>query len=207
MKEALRRVMNLQLADVTYRGPELTDITTLALLPESYRALLKQVNGFVAYGGGLHVRGLCAEPDWHSLQATWHGSPALHRLYPALRPTDIPFGQDAVGDQYLLRNDEVHCLLAETGELRAQGLGVETFLQQAYTDPLERLGLHPLRQFQIEGHALLPGQLLSVYPPFCVTPGGGRRQPTRHSRPGMPRVPGRFRRPDRSSARRRANQF
>jgi hypothetical protein len=36
------------------------------------------------------------------------------------------------------------------------------------SDPIEYLSLQPLFQFQNEGGSLQPGQLLSVYPPFCT---------------------------------------
>jgi hypothetical protein len=42
------------------------------------------------------------------------------------------------------------------------------FLGLAQTNPVEYLELHPLVQFYNNGGILEPGQLLSVYPPFCT---------------------------------------
>ena len=80
------------------------------------------------------MRGACREPAWHSL-----------------REDDIPFAEDAVGDQWILRGDQVLRLAAETGDVEPLGLG-----------------LHPLLQLHQEGGRLEPGQLISVYPPFCT---------------------------------------
>lgn len=114
------------------------------------------------------MRGACRTPAWHALGRAWCGEAALHRSYPALRPSDVPFGQDAVGDQFILRDGRVHRLDGETGALADLGVGLHDFLAAVTADPVETLALHPLLQFQREGGALAPGQLLNVYPPFCT---------------------------------------
>lgn len=158
----------LRAEDISYVGPEPDDPEILDRLGDDHRALLHELNGFVAFGGGLHLRGACREPAWHSLRHAWLGEGALHRLYPVLLPTDVPFAEDAVGDQYVLRDGEVYRLLAETGELEPREADLAEFLSDALADPDEYLGLQPLRQFEAEGGHLQPGQLLSVYPPFCT---------------------------------------
>src|SRR6266446_5473413 len=40
---------------------------------------------------------------------------ALHRLFPALNPFDLPFGQDCTGDRFILRDGVVHRLSGEAG--------------------------------------------------------------------------------------------
>jgi len=114
------------------------------------------------------VRGACREPAWRSLREAWLGEDAFHRHYPELRSEDIPFAEDAVGDQWLLRDGEVVRLAAETGELEPLGLDVDGFFASVEADPVETLGLHPLLQLQQEGGRLEPGQLINVYPPFCM---------------------------------------
>jgi hypothetical protein len=47
-------------------------------------------------------------------------------------------------------------------------MDLESFLRRALEAPLEFLGLHPLFRFQNDGGTLQPGELLSVYPPFCT---------------------------------------
>lgn len=160
--------MKLQLTNVSYEGPRLGDASGLERLPEDYRELLVMINGFVQFGGGLHVRGICDEPEWHSLFYVWDGPLALHARYPALAPEDIPFGQDVVGDQFLLRGEKVCRLFGETGELELLNVSLYEFLEAAQADPIGYLSLQPLAQFYNEGGQLEPGQLLSVYPPFCT---------------------------------------
>jgi hypothetical protein len=158
----------MELRDVIYEGPPIDDFDLLARLPEPYRELLNQINGFVQFFGGLHIRGICTEPHWHSLAQFWFGPHALSGLYPAIHPGDIPFGQDVLGDQFLLRDDVVYHLHGETGELESLGCDFLGFLEQAQDDPLDYLSLQPMVQFYNDGGRLQPGQLLSVYPPLCV---------------------------------------
>jgi len=152
-------------------GPPIDDAPILERLPPEYRNLLARTNGYVAYHGGLHVRGACLAPPWHSLRTAWDGERALHRLYPAIAPADVPFAEDALGDQYILRAGVVHRLSGETGELEALGVDLATFDAAVRADPVEYLNLGPLEAFRAEGGALQPGELLSVYPPYCVDAG------------------------------------
>lgn len=157
------------LSNITYQGPEFqADHEIESLLPDNLLSLLKQINGFIQFGGGLHVRGLCIEPDWHSLRATLFGENAIHNLYPSVDKSDIPFAQDCVADQYILRDSIVYKLYAETGELESLDFGLGSFLSAASANPIEFLGLEPLLQLQNQGQHLEPGQVIHVYPPFCT---------------------------------------
>ena len=158
----------MEITNVTYQGPALSDLETLKRLPDNLQVLLNSVNGFIQYGGGLHVRGLVKEPEWHSIAEFWTGSLALSRLYPSVLATDVPFAQDCVGDQFLLREHEVWRLNAETGEVENLQLSLKSFFHSVANDPIEFLGMGPLLQLQREGAALKPGQLLHAYPPFCT---------------------------------------
>lgn len=135
-------------------------------MPAEYRRLLETVNGYVAYHGGLHVRGACSFPAWHSLRSAWCGDDAIHQLFPAVAPEDLPFGQDALGDQFVWREGYVWKLDAEIGELKPLRMSLPEFDAAVRTDPDEFLALGPLREFQTQGGNLEPGQLLSVIPPF-----------------------------------------
>ena len=152
----------------TYIGSEITDAEILGRVPEGYRRLLNQTNGFILFDGGLHVRGAVLVPEWHSLRKVWLGDFALHKLFPAISESDVPFAQDCLGDQFLLRGGVVHKLDAEVGEVESLGMDLDTFLNRAQDDPIEFLSLQPLLQFMSEGGKLKPGQLLSVYPPFIT---------------------------------------
>jgi hypothetical protein len=152
---------------VIYTGPVFSDAVLLNQLPPELATLLLDDNGFVAVRGGLHVRGTCHEPTWHSLRAAWLGSDSVASRYPSVRRTDIPFAQDALGDQFLLRDSLVYRLATETGEVESLGTGLAEFLHRAADDPVEFLNLAPLLAFEQSGGRLAPGQLLNVYPPFA----------------------------------------
>lgn len=102
------------------------------------------------------------------LRKIWFGDVALYKLFPALKETDVPFAQDCLGDQFVLRDGIVYKLEAEAGEINGFGVDLQTFLQQAQANPVEYLSLEPLLQFMSEGGRLQLGQLLSVYPPFIT---------------------------------------
>src|SRR3954466_4178623 len=104
---------------------EITDHEILERLPDDYRSLLRQTNGFILFDGGLHVRGAVISPEWHSLRKVWPGDFALHRLFPAIEETDVPFAQDCLGDQFVLRAGVVYRLNAECGEIKSLELGLE----------------------------------------------------------------------------------
>jgi len=155
--------LELELTGVTYQGPAIGEPSLLEKLPKPLAGLLESINGFVAFQGGLHVRGICVEPDWHSLQAAWDGANAFHHLYANIRPDDIPFAQDCVGDQFLLRDEKVIRLSAEDGQTQSLKISLKQFLSAAQEDPVDFLVLEPLIQTP-----LAPGELIHVYPPYCT---------------------------------------
>ncbi|MDD5260258.1 MAG: hypothetical protein PHD76_00255 [Methylacidiphilales bacterium] len=158
----------MELSRITFQGPEITDSEILALLPRELAELLSQINGFVQFHGGLHVRGACREPLWHSIRETWQGASAFHLNYPEIKSDDVPFAQDCIGDQFFLRADVVFRLRTETGDVETLDLDLYGFLDAAEKDPIDFLGLHPLMRHQTDGGTLEPGQLLSIYPPYCT---------------------------------------
>jgi len=157
----------IDLRNASFIGPPQSDPKTMAKLPPELRDLLVTANGFIVFGGGLHVRGVCDVPDWHSLNRVWTGDHALAQLYAAVRPDDIPFAQDFLGDQFLLRSGLVIRLSGETGEIEDTGLDLMLFLDSAQENPDRFLSLGLLRQFERDDGPLEPGKLLSVYPPLC----------------------------------------
>jgi hypothetical protein len=158
----------IDLSTATYFGPTLNDQEALDMLPEDYREFLLQTNGCVLFGGGLHIRGFCDDPDWHSLRRAWIGDDSFHALYPEVREEDIPFAQDVLGDQFLLRAGSVVRLRAETGEIEECGIGLMALVETAAANPVGFLSLRLLQQFQADGRLLQPGELLNVYPPLCT---------------------------------------
>lgn len=121
--------MNLE--HITYKGPEFEEGSTIiSKLPENLVSLLKQINGFVQYGGGLHVRGVCKEPEWHSIESIIKGPLSLHNAYPSINESDVPFAEDCVGDQYLMRDRKIIKLFSETGEIEELGCGLASFLKK-----------------------------------------------------------------------------
>jgi len=158
----------------TYVGPPIDDLDVLREVPEYLASFLRTVNGFIRYGGGLHLRGACLAPIWHSIRAAWRGPVAFHNLYEDVLPTDLPFAEDCMGDQFLLRDRVVFVLAAESGEVRPLEVDLPEFLTRAADDPVEFLQMQPLLQFQGDGGHLEPGQLLAAYPPFCLQGQGER---------------------------------
>jgi hypothetical protein len=153
---------------ILFTGGELTDLVSFARLPSYLQTFLREQNGVVAYFGGLHIRGCVSEPSWHSLSEVWQGANAFWRTYDTVVETDIPFAQDCVGNQFLLRGDAVLFLDTETGELADLEVDFKHFLFGAEKFPLDALGMEPLRAFQQRGGVLQPGQLLSLFPPMCI---------------------------------------
>ena len=151
----------MNLPGITWRGESIDDVEILPLLPKELVALLADVNGFILHDGAIHVRGASTNPEWHSIRAALNGRLALHGLYHDVLPTDIPFAQDQVGDQFLLRDGAVWRLFAETGEVEQFCPNLATFLS-GLQDDVEHtfnVGLH---------RSMEPGQLMQAFPPFCM---------------------------------------
>jgi hypothetical protein len=158
----------MTLRGVTYQGPALETPEKLANLPSDLIEILWQVNGFVAYAGGLHVRGLVDEPGWHSLHRYWSGEMALHEMFRDVQPYDVPFGQDFLGNQFLLRDNRVFRLRADTGELKTLDLDLPHFLDACRQDPIEFLSLQLLAEYHQNFGALEPGSLVHTMPPLAL---------------------------------------
>lgn len=162
MTEYLSEEAEMVLTGVTFLGPETHDSRTLDRLPPPLRELLTEVNGFVAYRGGLHLRGACDMPSWHSIDAVWRGVFALHGLYETVRPSDVPFAQDYRGDQLLLREGEVWRLDTMAGTLAPLEVDLAGFLAAVRSDPFDFLALQTLRGFLDGGGLLRPGHILDL---------------------------------------------
>jgi len=144
---------------ITWRGDSIDDIEILRELPSGLASVLGAANGFILHGGALHVRGASLAPEWHSVRAAWRGPNAFHTLYESLEASDIPFAQDQMGDQFLIRDGAVIRLAAETGEVETLVDTLDDFFRKVSEDieGFLNVGL---------GHTLQPGQLLLAYPPF-----------------------------------------
>ncbi|MFN3402549.1 MAG: SMI1/KNR4 family protein [Cytophagaceae bacterium] len=162
----------MKLLGIIYKNDQTPDEDMLKKMPAEYQTFLKQANGLIAFKGGLHLRGCCNEPLWHSIAEAWEGKNAFWKYYPEVLDIDIPFGQDCMGDQFLFRNEKVIKLSCETGEVELLNLSFFEFISQVTEDPLKILGLHPLIQVEAEGKSLQPGELIQAYPPFTMNPGG-----------------------------------
>jgi hypothetical protein len=167
--EEFRRTREMvSLSTASFVGPPPDDNMVLAKLPRDYTDFLQSINGCVVFGGGLHIRGAADKPDWHSLRRAWMGEDRLSEIYSEVSPDDVPFAQDYLGDQFLLRSKSVLRLHGETGEIEDLAVGWREFLSAAAANPKEFLSLQLLERFRGEGGALEPGQLLNVYPPLCT---------------------------------------
>src|SRR5438552_1786768 len=156
----------MDIPGITWKGESIEDVEILRELPADFVRVLSETNGFILHQGAIHVRGACLTPDWHSLRAAWRGAKAFHVLYEDVRPSDIPFAQDLVGNQFLIRESTVIRLFAETGEMEPLAPSLQDFFTRLSSD-IERflnVGLN---------HKMQPGQLLWAYPPFCFEQSGG----------------------------------
>jgi len=167
--------MHLDLPHLTYSGPPIDDLQVLDRLPSGLRAALAARNGCVAYRGALHVRGACLAPAWHSLRDVIEGPRSLTALYPRVPPRSIPFAEDAFGDQFLLIDERVWHLTAETEELAEMAPSVEQFFDDVLADVAGVLGYEPNRAVRLVGGELEAGKLISVYPPFVTDAGDAGR--------------------------------
>jgi hypothetical protein len=167
--------MHLDLPHLTYTGPALDDPEILDRLPEELSAALRARNGCIAWLGALHVRGAARSPAWHSLRNAWEGPDALHTLFGEVRATDVPFAEDAFGDQFLLREGRVLRLIGELGEVSEAADSLEGFFDGLWSDAEQVLDYQPLLRFRKAGGELRPGQLLAAYPPFVLAGEGSTR--------------------------------
>jgi hypothetical protein len=161
-------VTNLDLPHLIYAGAPLDDPGILERVPAELAAALHSRNGCIAYLGALHVRGACHAPAWHSLRHAWEGPDALHALFEEVRLADVPFAEDAFGDQFLLRDGSVVSLSGELGEITPVADSLETFAASLLSDAEQVLDYQPLLTFRQSGAELVPGQLLAAYPPFAL---------------------------------------
>ena len=153
----------MELPGVTWVGPPADDGEILAELPRELRSVLSAINGFVLFGGALHVRGAVREPAWHSLRNQWSGPDALADLYPAIQTNDIPFAQDCVGDQFLLRDGEVVRLVAETGEVEPLGMLLHAYPPFCSEQAAAGVSLRPVPAAElIRFHADVARQMASL---------------------------------------------
>jgi hypothetical protein len=166
--------------EITWAGPPIDDQQTFKQLPSDLTKLLESVNGFIQYGGALHVRGASQTPEWHSLRHAWESPDAFHRHYRTVKKSDVPFAQNALGDQYFIRDNDVYRLDTECDEIESLDMDLQTFMQEVQNDPIGALSVEPLEDFWGHGGELEPGQLLSVMPPFVLA-----QSDTKHSFRGI----------------------
>lgn len=160
--------MHLDLPHLIYGGAPVNDPGILERVPSGLAAALRSRNGCIAYLGALHVRGACQAPAWHSLRNAWEGADALHVLFDEVQPADVPFAEDAFGDQWLLREGRVVRLSGELGELTAVTDSIEDFFENLWSNAEQMLDYEPLLNFRQAGAELRPGELLAAYPPFVL---------------------------------------
>ena len=155
----------MDIPGITWKGESIEDVEILPELPADLVRVLSVTNGFVLHDGAVHVRGACLTPEWHSLRAAWRGPTAFQVLYDDVRPTDVPFAQDQLGDQFLIRDGVIFRLSGETGEIEHLAESLQEFLNKVSSDieGFLNVGLD---------HKMQPGQLLHAYPPFCFRESG-----------------------------------
>ncbi len=159
----------MKLEHITYQGEGKANFDSLDFeIPRDLKSLLNQINGFIQYHGGLHIRGVCQSPDWHSINEVMNGKFAFYKNYAGIIETDIMFAQDCMGDQYFIRKNIIYKLYSESGDIEFKDDSFNKFMKRSIEDPIDYLELQPLLQFQNDGNNLSPGQVLHATPPFCT---------------------------------------
>ncbi len=154
----------MEFKGVTYRGDLPIDEDLALRIPQDLLDFYRDTNGLIAYNGGLQIRACTNSDHWNSLGRYWTGERALSRCYPNLLTSDIPFGQDCVGDQFFIREDGVWLLSTETGEVIDMEATLFEFFENCIEDPVEYLAMEPLvHHLDMEG-TLSPGMLVHVVP-------------------------------------------
>ncbi len=157
----------VDLPGLIYEGPPLEEAELATTdLPANFAGLLRQINGFVCLHGGFHVRGFCRAPAWHALSTVTEGPRALHAHYRSVQPGDLPFGEESLGDQFLLRDGEVHRLYTETDQIEALSIGLGTFLGGLASEAIFELPDF-LYDWYSQGR-LTADKAVQVYPPFAA---------------------------------------
>ncbi|KJY88371.1 hypothetical protein TW84_14725 [Vibrio neptunius] len=118
----------------------------------------------ILYSGGLQIRSRNAQERLLNIDTFLDGELAFHNLYREVKASDYPIAQDCFGDQYLIRDNLVIKLDAETGEIDEFGCSWEQFLAWVEEAPVERLNIPNDLELKV-------GQLLFAYPPFCTVEG------------------------------------
>jgi hypothetical protein len=167
--------MHLDLPHLIYSGGSLDDPDILQRVPDELAVALRTRNGCIGFLGGLHVRGACRAPAWHSLRHAWEGPDAVHSLFEEVLPTDVPFAEDAFGDQFLIRDGKIMRLSSELGEVNQMAESLDSFFAGLLADAEQVLDYQPLLIFREAGGELRPGQLLAAYPPFVLKADGPTR--------------------------------
>lgn len=156
----------MELPNTTYRNEIIEDRSTFDLLPNELKEFFLKCNGLVALNGGIQFKGCVNKPEWISLHETWKGKLKLLDVYESIAPNDIPFAQDAFGDQYIYRSGEIFQLNCESGELENLNCTLDQFVNNIKTDALDYLSLQQIYELKEMGIELKNGEMMNVYPPF-----------------------------------------
>jgi hypothetical protein len=157
----VRLEFDMNISGITWRGDQIDDPEILRPLPADLTSILFQTNGFILHHGALHVRGASREPSWHSIGYAWHGSHSFHCLYESINAADIPFAQDQLGDQFLLRDGAVIKLLAESDEVEPLSENLHIFFREVENDIENFLNVSLEKRLE-------PGKLWLAIPPFVL---------------------------------------
>ena len=158
----------MELPGLTYRGAAIDDVGIIDRLPTELQQLIALRNGFVAFRGGLHVRGACTTPSWHSLRIAMEGPASFAARFRTVKQGDVPFAQDVFGDQFILRGNAVLKLDSYADQLEPVADSLTGFFEKVQADPISLLSLGHLAQYETTGETLRPGELLMEWPPFVV---------------------------------------
>ena len=130
--------------------------------------LLEAKNGFYAFESSLHVLPIAAVTAPMTVQA-WNAPPLWRCEYASLIPGNaLFFAEDAFGDQFCLKGDEVSAFRSESAEFVALARSVPDWVAAVMSDWRNLSGYPLAHDWQIANRALAEGERLIPKTPFVI---------------------------------------
>jgi len=126
--------------------------------------MLRLRNGFFAFEGALHILPAGGQPGVMTLGA-WNSSHLWRNEYDDLAEELFFFAEDAFGNQFCLREDQVCSFDAETGQTEVIGSSIEDWARHVLSDYEFVTGFPLFHEWQvIHGRVPVGSRLLPLVP-------------------------------------------
>lgn len=164
-EQAVRKLLNHSSRPI---GQELREASPVDIADEQLRALLREKNGFFAFGSALHVFPLDSGVSGPDLIG-WNDLSGWRRHYSdAVPESAMVFAQDLFANQYFVGLDGVFKLNSETGETEIRGETIEAWVEAVLEDYNYETGYPIGLEWQKLNHPLQPDCRLLPKKPFVL---------------------------------------